>query len=261
MSTIVLDSLKGRDVLHTFGGLDCLKQAIYAVGGPTPRQLNGKNGVDNNTFVLPEGMHFSIGNGNCEVQPLSKVKKGVQTSTFKDLYDSDKPLTYENAKALAAERSVPVASPQAVEVVMQMFRDLNGGEIPQFDVSWYTSKGHTLAFRVPASVGEFYLPKPGWGATAIEEAKGDDVIVFNCVTREIYKIDRLQFAGDTTTDVNGQWFASAHPATKQDAFYDLIPVLTDEQIEAFQVFVPEGHDPKTVAQALLTEQRTELGLS
>jgi hypothetical protein len=252
-TTVVLNSIKGFEVLKSMSGLECKKHAIYACSTvPTPSELSGYNPVDRNSFTLEAGFHFSIG-GKGETQPLKRKKGDKLISTFTTLYNADKPLTYEEAKALGNECGVTVASLDNVKASLQMFRECNTAtEVPEFPISWFTSKGHCVAFRLPASVGKFYLPKPTWGETAIEEADGCDVIIVNLLTAEIYKIGKEQFVGVNEQQV-GEWYAVNSPKTRLESFYNLIPVLTEEQMAEFQVEF-DG-DPKAAAQKLLTEQR------
>ncbi len=231
--TVIINSIVGRDVLGAYSFFSCHKAAIYALVGPAQQDLDGWNGVDRNTFVLPEGCFASVGVSNMEVQPLIRNRNGVLQPTHVSLYDMDNPMTAELALAEAERRKVPVATFEKVALALEMF----GAEMP---FAWYNSNGHVNAFRLPSGVGAIEIPKPAWGS--VQEGDGSDVLVYNNITTEIYKIGKEEFLS--------QWFSDDNPQAKGEDFYQLIPVIHAD------LFAAICYHGDLTAQQLLEQQKS-----
>ena len=233
----VINTIKAFEILSANGnGASCHKTAIYVVAGPAPSEISGRNKVDNNSFVLPEGFHLSIGSKCGELQPLLREKKGTLQPTHATLYDMDNPMTYDEATTAAQERGIAIATPENVAAAFEAL----GNEM---SFAWHTSNGHVMAYRMPAEVGNVELPKPTWWD--VQNGNGEGVVVVNLLTDEVYLIEKEQFLA--------QWHADSNPAAKGKDLYSLIPVMDSE---TFTSIVHQG----STAQELLVQQQKELGL-
>jgi hypothetical protein len=176
---------------------------------------------------------LALSGKSCQLFRAFTTNNGA--STFETLYETNKPMSYEEARESAQQKGLyewNVTPPQKVyaAAISHLITKNPGLTAQDFTWAYYPSKGQCLPFRIKVEI-----PQPSWGSSSSAEL--NSVLIYNVLTQQVYFIGMAEFYenwhiadGSHTIEADGNGTSISYHARLQGyRMLEKLPILTAEE--------------------------------